>query len=65
VKHQVEGEVLQLCFMAQRILQKLEMRYAVLADGDEFSVNYGIAFDSFERLRDFDIAVADDLPLRL
>ena len=32
LKHQIEGAILELCFMTQRVLQQLEMRDAVLSD---------------------------------
>lgn len=46
--------------MAKRILQELEMRYAVLAYRYKLAVDDGIAFDAFEGLCDFDVAMTDD-----
>ena len=46
--------------MAQRVLEQLEMRYAVLADRDELAIDHGVALHAFERLRDLDVGVADD-----
>ena len=36
------------------------MRDAVFVERNEFAVDDGVAFDAFERFRDFDVAVADD-----
>jgi hypothetical protein len=36
------------------------MRNTVFADGDELAVNNRIAFHTFERFRNFHVAVADD-----
>jgi hypothetical protein len=47
--------------MAERILHQLEMRNPVFVQGNEFAVYDRIAFHTFERFGDFDIAVADDL----
>ena len=61
LKHEIEGAVEELCFTAQRILQELEMRNAVLVERDKLAVDDGIALDAFERLCDLDVVVADDL----
>ena len=47
--------------MAERVLQQLKMRDPVLVECDEFAVDHGVACDAFERFRDFDVTVADDL----
>ena len=46
--------------MAQRVLQQLEMRDAVLSDRNEFAINHGVALHAFQRFGDLDIAAADD-----
>ena len=49
--------------MAKRVLQELEMRYAVLANRYKLPVDYGIAFDALEGSCDLDIAMADDFAI--
>src|SRR5450432_3528132 len=61
MKHKIESAVKQLSLVAQSVLQQLKMRNPVFVQCDEFAVNNGVAFDAFERLRDLDIAVANDL----
>ena len=43
-KHEVEGAVKQLRFVAERILQQLKMRDAVRIEYHKLAVYYGIAF---------------------
>jgi hypothetical protein len=61
MKHEIECDVLQLRLMAERVLQKLEMRNAVFADRYQLAIDNGIALHAFERFRNFDVAVAHDL----
>jgi hypothetical protein len=49
--------------VAERVLQKLKMRYAVFIERDEFAVYHGIASYGFERFGDFNVAVTDDLAI--
>src|SRR3954469_1972433 len=43
LKHEIEGAVQELCFMAQRVVKQLEMRDAVLTDRDKLTVDHGAA----------------------
>jgi hypothetical protein len=61
LKHEIEGAIQKLRFMAQRVLKQLEMRDAVLSDRDELAVDHGIALHALQRFGDLDIAAADDL----
>jgi molybdate transport system substrate-binding protein len=42
LKHEIECAVLQLRLMAERILEELEMREAVVADRNKFAIDRGI-----------------------
>jgi len=61
MKHQVEGAILELRLVAERILHQLKMRCPVFVQGDEFAVNHRVAFHAFERPGNFHVAVANDL----
>src|SRR4051812_49609114 len=61
LEHEVESAIQQLRFMAQRVLQQLEMRDAVFSDRDEFAVDHGVALHALQRFGNLDIAVTDDL----
>ena len=60
LKHEIESAILELRFMAQRILEQLEMRDAVLSDRDELTVDHGVALHALQGFGDLDIAAADD-----
>ena len=49
--------------MAQRILEQLEMRDAVVSDRDEFAIDHSVALHALQRFGDFHIAAADDLAI--
>ncbi len=61
LKHEIECEVAQLRLAAEGVLQQLKMRDAFFVERHELAVDHGVAFHAFERFRDFDVAMADDL----
>src|ERR1700712_3279067 len=61
LKHEVEGAKLELRLFAERVLQELKMRDAVLVEHHELAVDHGIPADPFERPGNLDVVRTDDL----